>query len=98
MMVMWEVEKENVKDLGEKIYLDSGTLTPLLKKLEHKGYLKREKAKEDERNLLITLTLEGKALREKAKRIPIEMMKCIDLPLDELIKLKNTLNKIIGDK
>ena len=43
MMVMWEVEKENVKDLGEKIYLDSGTLTPLLKKLEHKGYLKRER-------------------------------------------------------
>lgn len=98
MMVMWEVEKENVKDLGEKIYLDSGTLTPLLKKLEHKGYLKREKAKEDERNLLITLTPEGKALREKAKRIPIEMMKCIDLPLDELMKLKNTLNKIIGEK
>ena len=69
-----------------------------MKKLEHKGYLKREKAKEDERNLLITLTPEGKVLREKAKHIPIEMMNCINLPLDELIKLKNTLNKIIGEE
>ena len=98
MMVMWEVEKENVKDLGEKLYLDSGTLTPLLRKLEHKGYIKHEKSKEDERNLSITLTNEGKALKEKAKNIPIEMMKCIDLPLEELINLKDILNKIIGEK
>lgn len=98
MMVMWEVEKENVKDLGEKLYLDSGTLTPLLRKLEYKGYIKREKSKEDERNLSITLTNEGKALKEKAKNIPIEMMKCIDLPLEELINLKDILNKIIGEK
>lgn len=98
MMVMWEVEKENVKDLGEKLYLDSGTLTPLLIKLEHKGYIKREKSKEDERNLSITLTNEGKALKEKAKNIPIEMMKCINLPLEELINLKDILNKIIGEK
>ena len=97
-MVMWEVEKENVKDLGEKLYLDSGTLTPLLRKLEHKGYIKREKSKEDERNLSITLTNEGKALKEKAKNIPIEMMKCINLPLEELINLKDILNKIIGEK
>ena len=98
MMVMWEVEKENVKDLGEKLYLDSGTLTPLLRKLEHKGYIKREKSKEDERNLSITLTNEGKALKEKAKNIPIAMMKCINLPLEELINLKDILNKIIGEK
>jgi hypothetical protein len=98
MMVMWEVEKENVKDLGEKLYLDSGTLTPLLRKLENKGYIKREKSKEDERNLSITLTNEGKALKEKAKNIPIEMMKCINLPLEELINLKDILNKIIGEK
>ena len=97
MMVMWEVEKENVKDLGEKLYLDSGTLTPFLRKLEHKGYIKREKSKEDERNLSITLTNEGKALKEKAKNIPIEMMKCINLPLEELINLKDILNKIIGE-
>lgn len=98
MMVMWEVEKENVKDLGEKLYLDSGTLTPLLRKLEYKGYIKREKSKEDERNLSITLTNEGKALKEKAKNIPIEMMKCVNLPLEELINLKDILNKIIGEK
>ena len=59
MLVLWEEEKLTVKELGNRLYLDSGTLTPLLKKLEAKGLLKRERSKEDERNLFITLTEEG---------------------------------------
>ena len=59
MMVMWEHKEMNVKELGEHLYLDSGTLTPVLKKLEQKGWVKRNRAKEDERVLIVTLTAEG---------------------------------------
>ena len=62
MMVMWEHKEMNVKELGEHLYLDSGTLTPVLKKLEQKGWVKRNRAKEDERVLIVTLTAEGEKL------------------------------------
>ncbi len=61
MMVMWEVKEINVKDLGNKLYLDSGTLTPLLKNLESKGYVSRHRSKEDERVLLVSITKKGEA-------------------------------------
>ena len=70
MMVMWEHKEMNVKELGEHLYLDSGTLTPVLKKLEQKGWVKRNRAKEDERVLIVTLTTEGEKLRDKAVEIP----------------------------
>ena len=70
MMVMWEHKEMNVKELGEHLYLDSGTLTPVLKKLEQKGWVKRNRAKEDERVLIVTLTAEGEKLRDKAVEIP----------------------------
>ena len=73
MMVLWENESMNVKELGSKLYLDSGTLTPLLKKLEAKGYITRCRCKEDERNLIIQITEKGDALKEKAVGIPQEM-------------------------
>lgn len=66
MMVLWEKKEMNVKELGECIYLDSGTLTPLLKKLEAKGYVERHRSKEDERNLIIRITETGEALRTRA--------------------------------
>ena len=69
MMVMWEHKEMNVKELGEHLYLDSGTLTPVLKKLEQKGWVKRNRAKEDERVLIVTLTAEGEKLRDKAVEI-----------------------------
>lgn len=65
MMVLWEKKEMNVKELGECIYLDSGTLTPLLKKLEAKGYVERHRSKEDERNLIIRITETGEALRTR---------------------------------
>ena len=70
MLVLWEENNINVKALGEKLYLDSGTLTPLLKTLENKGYIKRSRLKSDERNLIISITNKGESLKEKAKDIP----------------------------
>ena len=97
MMVMWDEKEINVKSLGERLYLDSGTLTPLLKKLEGKGYITRTRNKDDERNLNIKLTKQGMDLKEKAKSIPIEMGKCINLSPNEIKELYNILYKILGN-
>ena len=96
MLVLWEHEKLTVKDLGKRLYLDSGTLTPLLKKLEAKGLLKRERSKEDERNLFITLTEEGLALKDKALPIPYEMVKCIDMSEEEKATLYHLLYRVLS--
>ena len=96
MLVLWEEEKLTVKELGNRLYLDSGTLTPLLKKLEAKGLLKRERSKEDERNLFITLTEEGLALKDKALPIPYEMVKCIDMSEEEKATLYHLLYRVLG--
>lgn len=91
MMVLWEEEKVNVKHLGELLYLDSGTLTPLLKKLESHEYIERVRDKFDERNVIITLTQKGKDLKEKAKYVPDNMCDCITLNEEE----RHTLQKIL---
>lgn len=96
MMVLWKEKEVNVKKLGEKLFLDSGTLTPLLKKLELKGYIKRNRAKDDERNLIITITKEGNDLKNKAKEIPMKMGKCVNITDDEAIFLYKILYKILG--
>lgn len=74
LLVLWEKECVNVGQLGEILYLDAGTLTPLLKRLEKAGYITRERSKEDERITLITITAEGNALKEKCKDIPLKLM------------------------
>jgi len=73
MMVMWEKESVNVGQLGEILYLDAGTLTPLLKRLENAGYVTRQRSKEDERITIISITPEGEALKEKCRDIPDKM-------------------------
>ena len=95
MMYFWEKEKSNVKELGRALLLDSSTLTPLLKKLESKGYITRVRSTVDERNLDITITKEGMELRNKALSIPAKMGKCIDLTEDEAKILYNLVNKIL---
>ena len=95
MLVLWEQEKLTVKELGQKLYLDSGTLTPLLKKLEAKGYLKRERSKEDERNLYITLTEKGLDLKDRALPIPYEMAKCLGMSTEEKETLYHLLYKVL---
>ncbi len=98
MMVFWENKKMNVKALGEKLFLDSGTLTPLLKKLEAKGYITRTRSKDDERNLIISITAKGEKLKEQALDIPEHMKECIGLSDDEAKELYRLLNKALDYK
>ena len=97
MMVLWEKESMNVKELGSMLYLDSGTLTPLLKKLEAKGYISRLRCKEDERNLIISITEKGEALKEKAAKIPQEMTeKWVNLSKEEIKSMYASLYKLLS--
>ena len=95
MMVLWEKKEMNVKELGEHLYLDSGTLTPLLKKLEQKGYITRSRMKTDERNVLIQITQAGEYLKEDAVRIPAAMSECVRLEPQEAKVLYILLHKIL---
>ncbi|MCR4675150.1 MAG: MarR family transcriptional regulator [Lachnospiraceae bacterium] len=96
MMVLWDKKEMNVKEIGKCLYLDSGTLTPLLKKLESKGYIERHRSKEDERNLLIRITKEGEALREHALSVPEKIGKCISLEPEEAKVLYELLYKVLA--
>ena len=102
MMVIWEKEKINVKELGKKLYLDSGTLTPVLKSLEAKGFVTRYRSQEDERLLMVEITAEGIALKDKALEIPRKMISKIDISLNDAIimhrQLYNLLNQLIDNK
>lgn len=96
MLVLWEKKEMNVKELGECLYLDSGTLTPVLKKLEAKGYLTRCRSKEDERNLVIQITEAGEQLKEKAVCVPEKIGQCVCLEPEEASQLYHLLYKVLG--
>ena len=95
LVALWEKGKISVKALGECLYLDSGTMTPVLKKLESKQYIRRSRAPQDERSVIITLTDEGMALKEKASQIPASMSGCIMLTRQEAEILHGLLSKIL---
>ena len=95
MMVLWQEDKINVKDLGERIYLDSGTLTPVLKSLEAKGYVKRYRYAKDERVLLVEATEAGKALRDSANDIPQTLKCCVKSDDEQAMQFYETLYKIL---
>jgi DNA-binding MarR family transcriptional regulator len=95
-MALWEYGSSSVNDLGRKLYLDSGTLTPLLKNLEAKGYVKKDRSKDDERSVTISLTPEGVKLKDKVMSIPGMMASCISLPQDKAIQLYNILYEVLG--
>ena len=97
MMVLWEKGQINVKALGDILYLDSGTLTPLLKKLEAKGLVSRKRSTEDERSLIVSITGEGMALRERAVGIPQAVASCTTLDAEEAATLYRILYKILGN-
>lgn len=97
MMVLWEYNDINVKKLGDMLFLDSGTLTPLLKKLESKGYITRNRDGNDERNVIISITKRGQDLKKKATVVPMEIGKCINLNKDEAITLYKLLYKLLGN-
>ncbi len=95
MMVLWEQDGASVKELGSRLHLDSGTLTPLLKRLEAKKYLSRGRSETDERVRVLNLTNEGQQLRVRAKSVPNAISCKITLDVDELITLKNLCNKLL---
>jgi len=91
MLVLWEHDDVPVKDIGEKLFLDSGTLTPLLKRLEAAGLIRRTRSKQDERQVLIALTARGEALREQAKMLPEAILAASACSIGELTALKTDL-------
>ena len=96
MMVMWEHGEVSVKQMGELLYLDSGTLTPLLKCMEAKGYITRHRSEQDERVLLCRLTEAGKALETRAAEVPVRMAACMPLTGEEAATLYQLLYKILA--
>lgn len=96
MLVLWEEDGIGLKDIGERLFLDSGTLTPLLKSLEEQGLITRSRDPRDERNVVINLTSKGKTLKDKAKEVPIKMAKCLSLTEDEFTAMYKGAYKILG--
>ena len=96
MLVIWEHKKISARDLGLKLYLDSGTLTPVLKHLESKGLITRRRSKDDERILLVKLTAKGEAMQEEAAHIPLELAKCVKLEPQEARQLHALLYKLLA--
>lgn len=104
MLVLWERDGVAVKDIGERLFLDSGTLTPLLKRLETAGLIKRTRSNADERQVMIALTPQGHALREKAKAVPqgiLSASACTPSEMtamkDEIVALRDRLNAALGE-
>lgn len=95
MMVLWEYGSMTEGELGKRVHLDSGTLAPLLKRLEQQGYLNRKRPEGNERKLFLSLTQEGEALRDRALAVPGAMQGCLELSEAELLQLKALLDKAL---
>ena len=98
LLVLWEKDGVSVTEIGEKLMLDNGTLSPLLKKMERAGYLERRRCREDDRVVEITLTDEGRALQEKAKEIPGKVAGCVDLPVEKARQLYALLYELLENQ
>lgn len=97
-LVLWEKDGVSVSEIGSRLMLDNGTLSPLLKKMEKAGYVERLRCREDDRVVRITLTEEGRALQEKAKEIPGKVARCIDLPEDKARQLYALLYELLDNQ
>ena len=104
MLVLWEEDGLPVKEIGERLFLDSGTLTPLLKRMATAGLLKRTRSTEDERQVIVALTAEGEALREKARSLPVSILAASECSVAELtalkseiVSLRDRLNAALGE-
>ena len=95
MMALWEYGEQSVKTLGHRLWLDSGTLTPVLKKLEAKGYVKRRRSEKDERSVVITTTEQGRTLCDRAARVPTEIGGCVKLTAQEAMTLHTLLYRLL---
>ena len=97
-LVLWEKDGLTVGEIGDTLMLDNGTLSPLLKKMEQAGYIERQRSREDERVVVITLTEEGRALQEKAKDVPGRVAQCIDLPPEKAQQLYELLYELLENQ
>ena len=95
MMVMWEHKSISVRDMGKLLFLDSGTLTPMLKKMEKAGWISRRRSSQDERMVIISITGMGEELHEKAAQVPLKMAGCLTLENDETMQLYALLKKMM---
>ena len=98
LLALWEKDGITVGELCGKLMLDNGTLSPLLKKMQQEGLLERTRSEEDERVVVITLTEEGRALKEKAKDIPVRVAGCIDLPPEKAMMLYSLLYELLENQ
>ncbi len=95
MMVMWEHKSISIRDMGKLLFLDSGTLTPMLKKMEKAGWIQRKRSEIDERMVIITITDRGEALHDMAAEIPAKMAGCVTLENNEALQLYSLLHKLM---
>ena len=95
MMVMWEHKSISIRDMGKLLFLDSGTLTPMLKKMEKAGWIQRKRSERDERMVILTITARGEELHDKAAEIPSKMARCVTLENDDTLHLYSLLNKLV---
>jgi DNA-binding MarR family transcriptional regulator len=98
LLVLWERDGIPVGEICDELMLDNGTLSPLLKRLREAGYVEKARSGEDDRVVIVTLTEKGRALREKAKDIPVKMASCIDLPADKAETLYRLLYELLGER
>ena len=96
MMALWEYEEQTVKELGQRLWLDSGTLTPVLKKLEAKGYVTRHRSESDERSVIIAVTELGRGLCDRASQVPFEVGSCVKLNAEEAKELHTLLYRLLA--
>lgn len=96
LLVLFEEDNITIKRLGERLYLDSGTLTPLLKRMEKAKLLLRQRSSEDERKVLISLTKEGKDLKDELVEVPLSLCKKTDINENEIVELRETLKSLMS--
>ena len=97
-LVLWEKDGISVSEIGNKLMLDNGTLSPMLKKMEQSGYIERNRSKDDDRVVIITLTQKGRELQEQAKDIPEKVGSCIDLPIEKARELYDLLYELLENQ
>ena len=98
LLVLWEKDGVSVSEIGSKLMLDNGTLSPMLKKMEQSGYIERNRSREDDRVVIITLTQKGRELQEQAKDIPEKVGSCIDLPIEKARVLYDLLYELLENQ
>ena len=97
-LVLWEKDGISVSEIGSRLMLDNGTLSPMLKKLEQAGYIERKRSSDDDRVVIISLTEKGRDLQGKAKEIPEKVGSCIDLPIEKAKELQGLLNELLENQ